>query len=88
MNVYANPLAGRIVRLERENARLRAALEQAQTVLRGYEAWEAAVLRDPACWPDFAPAIICLGEDHYDRLIALQVPRNAALAAAPGTAGE
>ena len=63
-----------------------ARLAAAEQVLGGYEAWEAAVLEDAACWPDGTPAIVALPQEHYDGLLALQEARNTVLAA--GVAGE
>ena len=46
--------------------------------LREYEAWEADLILEAACWADGLPM---LTQDLYDRAIAIQTKRNAALAA-------
>ena len=52
------------------------AADAALAALREYEAWEADLILEAACWADGLPM---LTQDLYDRFIAIQTKRNAVL---------
>lgn len=61
-----------------EFAALNTVREQLAGALRCYMQWEASLIMDDGAWQSSVPK---LSQEHFDAMLALQEPRNEALAA-------